>query len=318
MSIFRITIATAAVAAFLVLPRLCSTARAQDVSSPCLTSCAETRFIEAEGVHYAYRSFGVEDGVPLVFFQRFRGTMDEWDPALTDVIASGRHVILFDNAGVARSDGEASQTLTGWADTGAAFIAALGYHQVDVLGFSFGGLVAQELALRHPDLVRRLVIAGSGAGYVEGANLNPKAVEVATKPVNVDADFLYLFFKATPTSQAAGRAHLARLKLRADAFEKLVSAPAWQAMLAAGGDVSTPETSLLHRVGAIRQPVLVANGVEDIMIPTYQSYALAQAIPNVRLVIYPDSGHGFLFQYGAAFGAEVLRFLKEDDVLAAN
>ncbi|WP_232478778.1 alpha/beta fold hydrolase [Roseomonas rosulenta] len=273
---------------------------------------APTRFAEAGGVRYAYRSLGVEGGVPLVMVNRFRGTMDDWDPAFLDRIAARRHVLIFDNACVARSGGEASPRLTGWADSAATFIAALGHDRVDLLGFSFGGLVAQEMTLRRPDLVRRLVIVGSGAGYVEGANLQAKAIEVATRPVNTDEDFLYLFFKDTPTSQAAGRAHLARLRERADAFAALVSEATWKAMLSAGSDVGTPETSLLRRVGAITQPVLVANGNEDVMIPTFQSYALAQAIPNARLVIYPDSGHAFMFQYPEAFGDEVLRFLEDD------
>jgi pimeloyl-ACP methyl ester carboxylesterase len=273
---------------------------------------APTRVVEAGGVRYAYRSLGDEGGVPLIMVNRFRGTMDEWDPAFLDRIAARRHVVIFDNAGVARSGGEASPRLAGWADSAAAFIAALGHDRVDLLGFSFGGLVAQEMTLRRPALVRRLVIVGSGAGYVDGANVPAKAIEVATRPVNTDEDFLYLFFKDTPTSQAAGRAHLARLRERADAFAALVSAATWKAMLSAGSDVGTPETSLLRRVGAITQPVLVANGNEDVMIPTFQSYALAQAIPNARLVIYPDSGHAFMFQYPEAFGDEVLRFLEDD------
>lgn len=271
---------------------------------------AETLTIDVNGVPFAYRLLGDPVQPPLILINRFRGTMDEWDPVFLDRIATDRHVILFDNAGVARSGGEAPLSLTGWAANAAALIAALGFEQVDLLGFSFGGLVAQELALQQPDLVRRLIIAGSGAGYVEGANLNPKAIEVATKPVNTEDDFLYLFFKDTPTSQAAGRAHLTRLRQRKDAFAKLVSEPTWKAMLSAGSDVGTAQTSLLHRVGAIHQPVLVANGVEDVMIPTFQSYALAQAIPNARLVIYPDSGHAFLFQYPEEFGDEVLRFLS--------
>jgi pimeloyl-ACP methyl ester carboxylesterase len=261
------------------------------------------------GVPYAYRSLGRPSGTPLVLLNRFRGTMDEWDPAFLDHVAAGRHVIVFDAAGVARSGGEAPARLSGWARNAAAFIEALGFRQVDLLGFSFGGLVAQELTLQRPDLVRRLAIVGSGAGYVEGANLRAKALEVATKPVNDDGDFLYLFFKDTPTSQAAGRDHLARLRLRADALSERVGETAWKAMLSAGSDVGTPDTSLLRRVGAIRQPVLVANGNEDVMIPTYQSYALAQAIPNARLIVYPDSGHAFLFQYPREFGDELLRFL---------
>lgn len=284
-------------------------AAAQAWSATCGAACVETLTVDVAGVPFAYRSLGEAEGTPLVLLNRFRGTMDEWDPAFLDRVATGRHVIVFDNAGVARSGGVAPDRLAGWADNAAAFVTALGYDQVDLLGFSFGGLVAQEMALRRPDLVRRLIIAGSGAGYVEGANLSARAIEVATKPVNTDKDFLFLFFRDTPTSQAAGRAHLDRLRARPDAFAEKVSEQTWKAMLSAGGDVGTAETSLLGRSGAIRQPVLVANGVEDVMIPTYQSFALAQVIPDARLIIYPDSGHAFLFQYPEAFGDEVLRFL---------
>ncbi|RWE57349.1 MAG: alpha/beta hydrolase [Mesorhizobium sp.] len=284
----------------------------QSQAASCSAACVETRTLDVGGVAYAYRTLGTPSGTPLVLLNRFRGTMDEWDPAFLNHVAASRCVVIFDNAGVARSGGEAPLRMTDWAKNAGAFIDGIGFKQVDLLGFSFGGLVAQELTLQRPDLVRRLVIAGSGAGYVEGANLNPKAIEVATKPANTDEDFLYLFFKDTQTSQAAGRAHLARLRERKDAFAKLVSEKTWKAMLSAGSDVGRPETSLLNRVGAIRQPVLVANGIEDIMIPTFQSYALAQAIPNARLVIYPDSGHGFLFQYPREFGDEVTRFLGEE------
>lgn len=280
-------------------------------SAVCGAVCVETQTVQAGDVTYAYRSLGTPGATPLILLNRFRGTMDEWDPAFLDRLATSRHVILFDNVGVARTNGTASERLTGWAEGAAAFIAALGHDQVDVLGFSFGGLVAQELTLQNPTLVRRLVIVGSGAGYVEGANLSAKAIEVATKPVNTDEDFLFLFFRDTPTSRAAGVAHLARLRERADAFAATVGPETWMAMLSAGGDVGTAETSLLHRAGAISQPVLVANGNEDAMIPTYQSYALAQAIPNARLMIYPDSGHAFMFQYPEAFGDEVIRFLAD-------
>ena len=285
----------------------------QEYSETCGASCVGTRTVNVGGIPYAYRSLGNPSGTPLVLINRFRGTMDEWDPAFLDHIAAGRHVIIFDNAGVARSGGEAPARMADWAANSAKLIETLAYRQVDVLGFSFGGLVAQELTLQRPELVRKLIIVGSGAGYVEGANLRAKAIEVATKPVNTDEDFLYLFFKDTPTSQAAGREHLARLRLRADAFSERVSEKAWKAMLSAGSDVGTPDTSLLRRVGSIRQPVLVANGNEDVMIPTYQSYALAQAIPNARLIIYPDSGHAFLFQYLKEFGDEVLRFLGTEE-----
>ncbi len=278
---------------------------------PCGATCAQTLFVKAGDVSYAYRSFGPEGDTPLILLNRFRGTMDEWDPAFLDRLATARHVVIFDNVGVARTNGTASARLAGWAEGAADFIDSLGYDKVDLLGFSFGGLVAQELTLEHPELVRRLIIAGSGAGYVEGANLGAEAIEVATKPVNSDDDFLFLFFRDTPSSQAAGRAHLARLRERADAFAATVSEETWKAMLSAGSDVGTAETSLLNRVGAITQPTIVANGVKDVMIPTYQSFALAQAIPNARLIIYPNSGHAFMFQYSEIFGDEVIRFLAE-------
>ena len=311
--------AAAGLAALMLSAVLPAAAAAQTAASPqvysktCGASCVGTQTISVSGIPFAYRSLGNPSGTPLVLINRFRGTMDEWDPAFLDHVAAGRHVIVFDNAGVARSGGEAPARMVDWAANAAKFIESLGYRQVDVLGFSFGGLVAQELTLQRPELVRRLIIVGSGAGYVEGANLGAKAIEIATKPVNSDEDFLYLFFKETPTSQAAGREHLARLRLRADAFSERVSEKAWKAMLSAGSDVGTPDTSLLRRVGSIRQPVLIANGNEDVMIPTYQSYALAQAIPNARLIIYPDSGHAFLFQYPGEFGDEVLRFLGAEE-----
>jgi len=295
-----------------VLPTHAADATRHDQAADCRAACAGTLFVDVGGTRYAYRSLGRPGGVPLVMVNRFRGTMDEWDTAFLDRIAAARHVIVFDNAGVARSGGEAPLRMKEWAGNTAAFIEALGFEEADVLGFSLGGLVAQELTLQRPDLVRRLVIVGSGAGYVEGANVRPEAIAVATKPVNTDDDFLYLFFKDTPSSQAAGRAHLARLRLRPDAFQAVVSERTWKAMLSAAGDLGTPETSLLNRVGAIRQPVLVANGDEDAMIPTVQSFALSQAMPNARLVIYPDSGHAFMFQYPEAFGDEVVRFLEEE------
>lgn len=212
---------------------------------------------------------------------------------------------------MARSDGKASPRLTGWADGAAAFAKALGHDQVDLFGFSFGGLVAQEFAHRHPAQVRRLIIAGSGAGHVEGHNVRAEAIAVATRAVNTDDDFLYLFFRDTPSSQAAGRAYLTRLRTREDAYAARVGEDAWKAQLSAGSDVGTAETSLLKRAPRLRHPVLVANGVEDVMIPTYQSFALAQALPDARLVIYPDSGHAFMFQYPEAFAAEVERFLTD-------
>ena len=167
---------------------------------------APTRYVEADGIRYAYRRFGASTGTPLLFLQHLRGGMDHWDPAVTDGLAANRPVILFDNAGVAASSGETPATMESLADHAAAFIGALELRQVDVLGFSIGGHTAQALALRHPQLVRRMVIAGSRprAGVDEGTD--PDVPEVATRhKVPTLEDFLFLFFEPTPASQAAGR-----------------------------------------------------------------------------------------------------------------
>ncbi|MBP6901452.1 MAG: alpha/beta hydrolase [Burkholderiaceae bacterium] len=279
------------------------------------TVAAPTQYLGIDDQRIAYRLIGAGSGVPLLLLNRFRGTMDHWDPLLIDRIASERPVLMFDQPGFARSQGTPPDSLDGFADSAARLLEALGQPQVDVLGFSMGGMVALQLALNHPQRVRRLVIAGSGPGFVPDlppgvAPAGPEVWQVATKPVNEDADFLFLFFEDTPTSQAAGRAYLKRLHQRADAFAQQVEAGAWQAQLKSALAVGSAQTSLLPRLAGVRQPVLVANGRHDIMVPTYASYAMAQTLPDARLVIYPDSGHGFLFQYPQAFGDEVLRFLR--------
>ena len=280
-------------------------------ATACQSACAPTKQVKVGEVAYAYREVGPCVETPVILLQRFRGTMDEWDPAFLDALSRKRHVVIFDNVGVSRTNGVASPRLKEWASGAGEFIKALGFRRVDLLGFSFGGLVAQQLTLDEPDLVRRLVVVGSGAGFVDGHNVRQEAIKVATKPVNADEDFLYLFFRDTPTSQAAGRAHLARLKARKTDLGKPVSPETWMAMLSAGSDVGTPETSLLKRASDIRIPVLVANGVEDVMIPTYQSYALAQALPDARLIIYPDSGHAYMFQFPERSAADIEQFLAE-------
>lgn len=303
---------------FLKLITLCATAwlapavshAAPASSAPYKASTVETLYVDAGAVRYAYRELGPKDGVPLLLINRLRGALDDWDPALLDLLASERRVILFDNVGMAQSSGTTPTTLPGFAEGAAAFLRALGLKQVDLLGYSFGGMVAQQLALDQPQRVRRVILAGSGPGYVENASTADKVWQVAGKPVNVPEDFLYLFFKDTTTSQAAGKAYFARMAQRRNAHATPVSAESWKAQLSAAGGVSTPQTTLLNRLGTLSQPVLVANGDQDIMIPTKASWAMFTALPNAKLVIYPDSGHGFLFQYADEFGREVLQFLR--------
>jgi len=179
---------------------------------------APTQFVEANGIRFAYRHFGKPGGVPLVFNQHFTGTMDHWDPAVTDGLANEREVILFNNAGVSSSSGEVPTTCQGMGANAIAFIKALGLTKVDVLGFSIGGFVAQEITLQAPDLVRRLVLVGTGPRSGEGmATLTPEAQAVfGATYANPDDMWLGVFFTPTETSQAAGREFLKRFRLRAD------------------------------------------------------------------------------------------------------
>ena len=274
---------------------------------------APTRFAEAGGIRYAYRRFGAQAGTPLVFLQHLRGNMDYWDPLVTDGLAAGRPVILFDNAGVASSSGETPDTYEALADHAAMFIGALGLPQVDLLGFSIGGGVAQALALRHPSAVRRLVIAGARprGGVDEGTH--PDVVEVATRhEVPTLEDFLFLFFDPSPASQAAGRAFWERRHQRTADLDVPTSQQTMKAQLAAIADWRVQRGERYAELAKITQPVLVANGHHDIMAPTINSYLLAQHLPAAQLIIYPGSGHGFLFQYPGLFVAHVARFLDAE------
>lgn len=272
---------------------------------------AETSYIEADGIRFAYRTFGKTSDVPLVFCQRFRGTMDDWDPAFVNALAKERTIILFDSAGVGLSSGEVAETFYGTAKYAVTFIEALGLKQVDLLGFSMGGYIAQLVTLDRPDLVRRLILAGTGGGTGEGTQSGkPEVFQVAFKPVNEPEDFLYLFFEPTETSRAAGLEYLERLARRKDDRAPLVKPESVQAQIKSA--VAWGTNSTFYRLGEIKQPVLVANGDHDIMIPTINSFIVSQRIPNAQLIIYPDSGHGFLFQYPDLFAEHVSIFLNRD------
>ena len=201
---------------------------------------APTRFIETSGVRYAYRRFGRAAGTPIVFLQHFRGGLDNWDPAVTDGIAKDRPVILFNNAGVATSGGEPADTVAGMAEHVVTFVNALGLEQIDLLGFSLGGFVAQQVALENPDLIRRIVLAGTGPQGGEGMDsFTPKVAEHATQETPVVENFLYLFFSPSESSQAAGRAFWERRHARAeqDVPSSMVAMRAQAAAIASWGVV---------------------------------------------------------------------------------
>jgi pimeloyl-ACP methyl ester carboxylesterase len=265
----------------------------------------------ANGVGYAYRSTGASDATPLVMLQHFRGNLDYWDPALVDALARGRRVITFDNRGVAASSGTTPNTITQMALDAMDFIEALEVGEVDLLGFSIGSFVAQEIALVRPSIVRNLVLASSAPQGASGMHgWAPEVIDAVGKPEPSPADYLGVFFTGSEAGleagqQVAGRIFGARTEDR--------DAPTtWQTRLAQYDAVCAwgqPNHSLLERVSAIDKPVFVANGDSDPMILPRYSYLLAGLIPGARLKIYPDAAHGFLFQHHAEFAADVDAFL---------
>jgi pimeloyl-ACP methyl ester carboxylesterase len=269
---------------------------------------APTQFVEANGIRFAYRRFGEEGGVPLLLMQHFRGGMDHWDPAITDGFAKGRPVILFNNAGVASSSGETPDTIDAMGEHAADFVHALGLAQVDVLGFSIGGYVAQTLTLRHPQLVRRLMLVGTGPRAGEPTQ-DPQVMQHATTPESGLEDFLYLFFTPSASSQAAGRAFWERRHLRKHEVDPPTSPQTMAAQIAALTEWRHVRGERFAELKSITQPTLVVNGSKDVMVPTINSFTLSQHIPHAQLIVYPDSGHASHFQYPDLFLVHARMFL---------
>jgi pimeloyl-ACP methyl ester carboxylesterase len=236
--------------------------------------------------------------------------MDHWDPAVTDGLAANRSVILFNNTGVASSSGQTPNTVEAQADDAATFIRALGLTQVDILGFSVGGYVAQSLTLRHRALVHRLALVGTKPRAGDDTDRHPDVNAVGTRHETPTLeDLQFLFFAPSPTSQAASESYWERRHQRVVDTDPPTSKQTMQAQIEAIVDWARPRGEPLAELAKITQPTLVVNGNHDIMVPTINSYVLAQHIPNAELIIYPDSGHGSLFQYPDLFVTHVARFL---------
>lgn len=274
---------------------------------------APTRIIEVEGDRFAYRRWGnaTSGQPPLFFLQHFRGGMDHWDPIMTDGLAAGREVILFDYRGCASSTGVPRTLIEDMADDAAKVIRAFGLSRVDVVGFSLGGMVAQDLTRRHPDLVRKLMLVGT---QPRGGNPDPdpKIFEVAPRPVPTVDDFLFLFFGPSEAAKRAGRDFWERRHQRKD--QDPPSSPEFmQAQIAANTAFVAPldpQKPFAH-LSEITQPTLVVNGVNDVMIATINSWHMVQNIPNAQLIVYPDAGHGAQFQYPDKFLKHAIQFLDE-------
>ena len=275
---------------------------------------APTQFVETNGIRFAYRRFGKPGAVPLLFNQHFTGTMDHWDPAVTDGLAEDREVILFNNAGVSNSTGEVPTTIEGMGANAIAFVKALGLRKVDVLGFSIGGLVAQEITLQAPELVGRLVLVGTGPRGGEGmATLTPEAQQIfgATykKPEEL---WLKVHFTASEASQAAGREFLKRFLRRTENRDPPVNEKVAPAQIEAIGKWGVQRPGSHEYLQRIQQPTLVVNGDNDVIIYSINSWVLQQNIPNAQLIIYPDANHGSQYQYPQRFVRHVADFLSEN------
>ncbi|MFE2540460.1 alpha/beta fold hydrolase [Actinacidiphila glaucinigra] len=238
--------------------------------------------------------------------------MDNWDPLFTDGLAASREVILFNGRGIASSSGIPRNRVEDMADDIAAMAGALGLRQVDLLGFSIGGHQAQEVALRHPDVVRKLILVGTGPRGGDDAKRHPRVADIARSPVLTEEDFLFLFFGRSEAAQKAGRAFWERRHQRTDQDQppSLAVAQAQLEALAAYAAPFAGENRYAYLM-AITQPTLVVNGADDVMIPTINSWHLSQNIPDAQLLVYPDAGHGAHFQYPERFLKHVGQFLDE-------
>jgi pimeloyl-ACP methyl ester carboxylesterase len=269
---------------------------------------APTQFVEANGIRFAYRRLGKPQGVPIVLNQHFRGTMDYWDPAVTDGLAKGREVILFNNAGIGSSSGEVPPDCPEMGVTAIAFIRALGLSKVDVLGFSIGGMVSQEIALQAPELVRKLILVGTGP---RGADYSAsKSAEIFAGTYDPPEHlWLAVHFSPSEAGRAAGLAFLERKFRRRDRDPEVTDTAAARQRKAIADYIAGGE-SAQDRLKDIQQPTLIVQGSNDVIIPTINSYVLQQKLPNAQLILYPDANHGSFFQYPGLFVKHATLFLE--------
>lgn len=274
---------------------------------------ATTRFVEVDGTRFAYRRWGNTESSqpPVLLLQHFRGGMDHWDPFMTDGLAEGREVLLYNGRGVASSSGQPRTRIEAMADDAAAFVRALGLQQIDCLGFSLGGFQALDLTWRHPELVRKLMLLGTGprGGDPEA---EPQVLTTAPRPFPEFEDFLYLFFGRSAQAEQAAREFWERRHQRVDqdppSSPEVAKAQIEANMFYLPRLVEDDPFSYLRN---IRQPTFILNGVNDVMIPTINSFYMARNLPNAQLFIYPDSGHAAQFQYPHRFLRHVRQFLNE-------
>jgi pimeloyl-ACP methyl ester carboxylesterase len=268
---------------------------------------APTQFAEAGGVRFAYRRLGKAGGFPLVFLNYFTGNLDDWDPSVIDGFAADFEVILFDNAGVGSSGGKAPTTVEEMTRDAIAFCHALGLKLFHVVGFSLGGMIAQEMALKHPDRIRRIILLGTGPRGGQGMEFAELSAEEQADPVQF---LLAAFFAPTDSSQAAGRAYLERLAARTQGRDMPVSPKTAESQLRAIREWGrVPSNDRYATLKDIKHPTLIVHGNKDIVVQPINALILAQHLPNAQLIVYPDSNHGAQSQYADLFLQHAKLFL---------
>jgi pimeloyl-ACP methyl ester carboxylesterase len=280
---------------------------------------APTQFAQVGEQRYAFRRFGAGSGLPLLFLQHFTGTLDNWDPAVTDPLARGREVILFENAGIGRSTGSVPTTVAGMAQHALAFLDALRLSHCDVLGYSLGGMIAQQMAQDRPTLFRRMILVGTAPrGGEDIMHLEKPSLQVYLNDPKLRGYAVLgkLFFAPTDSSQTAADAFIKRLMQRTQDREPVSGPAVAQAQMAAFRDWESVTGERFAGLKSIRQPTLVVNGVRDEMISVRNSYWLSENLPNAVLMTYPDSGHGSLFQFHESFTRQATAFLASDSAAA--
>ena len=283
---------------------------------------AEPKFVEANGIRFAYLRFGSTSSVtkvPLVCLQHFRGTFDHWDPELIDPIATAREVILIDNSGVGKSGGAVATTYAGWAENVIHIVKALGLGQIDLFGFSMGGFAAQMVALNHPDFIRRLILGGTGPSAGEGLEAGDsdafKRLATASNDDEEHDGFLSAFYSLTNKKQDTGNTWWSRMTTARSNRSDYLGAEGTGAQIAAvmrWNDREYASEGSYDRLSEIKIPVLVANGDNDILVPTVNSWVMFRRLSDAHLHLYPDTGHGFLNEYAAHFSGLINQFLDDE------
>lgn len=270
---------------------------------------APAKTIDVGGTQFVYRQVGADTGVPVIFLNHLAAVLDNWDPRVVDGIATRHRVITFDNRGIGASKGKTPDSVAAMARDAVAFIRALGFDQVDLLGFSLGGFVAQVIAQDEPQLVRKIILAGTGPAGGEGIDkVTSLTIQDTIKAVLTFKDPKeYLFFTRTANGRTQARQFVKRLKERKDNRDKSISPLAFRAQLKA---IHAWGTQAPSDLSVIQQPVLVANGDHDRMVPSSNSADLARRLPNAQFRLYADAGHGGIFQYHNEFVEEALQFLE--------